>query len=61
MSDLTSSGVPLDPKEQMRLALEAKQKHAHAQHASQNEQSDAMGGPRGKAASKRQFRRKSGG
>lgn len=51
---------PLDPKEAMRAALDAKKSAQHARNeASGGEKS--MGATHAKAAGKRQFRRKSGG
>lgn len=51
---------PLDPKEAMRQALEAKKT---AQHAREDNAGGAksLGSTHAKAAGKRQFRRKSGG
>ncbi|QGF23791.1 DUF5302 domain-containing protein [Raineyella fluvialis] len=53
------SSAPLDPKEQMRQALEAKRAGAHAG-TPHDPQPNSLGGPHGKAGGKRQFRRKSG-
>lgn len=53
------SSTPLDPKEQMRQALEAKRAGEHAGSA-HDAQRSSLGGPHGKAGAKRQFRRKSG-
>lgn len=61
MSENKPDGAPLDPKEQMRQALEAKQKAAHRAAEGRDAASDTVGGPRTKAAAKRQFRRKAGG
>ena len=61
MTDKTPDEAPLDPKEQMRLALEAKQKAKHRSGKGRDAQADAVGGPRGQVGAKRQFRRKAGG
>jgi hypothetical protein len=53
--------TPLDPKEQMRLALEAKRAGEHASGSATEAQRSSGGGPHGKVGGKRQFRRKSGG
>lgn len=59
------AGTPtagLDPKEQMRLALERKNAAAQRQGGGPGvEGQDAIGGPHGKAGGKRVFRRKAGG
>lgn len=63
MTDMTESGnekAPVDPKEAMRRALEAKKNAQHA-HADGAGGSKSMGSTHAKAAGKRQFRRKSGG
>lgn len=51
---------PLDPKEQMRAALDAKKQaqHIHAESSSAN---GPRGGSQGQQGGKREFRRKSGG
>ena len=53
--------TPLDPKEQMRLALDAKRAGEHASGTANEAQRSTTGGPHGKVGGKRQFRRKSGG
>lgn len=61
MTDADSSpDKPVDPKEAMRQALEAKKlaQHAHAEGGGANR---SMGATHAKAAGKRQFRRKAGG
>ncbi|SDB80807.1 hypothetical protein GA0111570_103129 [Raineyella antarctica] len=50
----------LDPKEQMRAALEAKHAGHRANDAARNDQRNAQGGPHGQVGGKRQFRRKAG-
>ena len=55
-----SSDKPLDQKEAMRQALEAKRKHQH-QHNEGAAGAKSMGVAHSKAAGKRQFRRKAGG
>lgn len=59
-ADQGDSTPPLDPKEQMRRALEAKRAGAHASEGGHDAQRSSLGGPHGKAGGKRQFRRKSG-
>lgn len=59
MSD-TKADEPLDPKEAMRRALEAKQtKQSEGEQHSR--EAKVSGGPHKAAVGKRQFRRKSGG
>lgn len=54
--------MPLDPKEQMKVALEAKKASQHASAAGPSGgKGKASGGPQGQQGGKRQFRRKSGG
>lgn len=53
--------APLDPKEQMRAALEAKKAGAHTGENHADGKGKLAGGPHGQAAAKRVFRRKSGG
>lgn len=55
-----SPAAPLDPKEAMRQALEAKKNAQHA-HDEGPGQSKSLGATHTKAAGKRQFRRKAGG
>ena len=54
------AAAPLDPKEQMRAALEAKKnaQHIHAEGAGS---SGKKGGSQGPQGGKREFRRKAGG
>jgi hypothetical protein len=59
-SDTQPADKPLDPKEAMRLALEAKKQAQHA-HGDGAGGAKSMGSTHAKAAGKRQFRRKSGG
>ncbi len=59
-SETQPADKPLDPKEAMRQALEAK-KAAHHAHAEGAGGTKSMGSTHAKAAGKRQFRRKSGG
>ena len=55
-----ASEQPLDPKEEMRLALERKK--ASQRQGSQGSTGGQMAsGPKGQAGGKRMFRRKSGG
>lgn len=56
----TPDDKPVDPKEAMRAALEAKKKANHA-HNDGPGGSKSMGSASSKVAGKRQFRRKSGG
>lgn len=60
MTEPEKPAQPLDPKEAMRQALEAKKnaQHAHAEGATGAKN---MGATQSKAAGKRQFRRKAGG
>lgn len=51
----------VDPKEQMRAALEAKKAGAHSGENHADGKGKLSGGPHGQAAAKRVFRRKSGG
>lgn len=51
---------PVDPKEQMRAALEAKRNAQH-RHADGAASSGKQGGSQGQLGGKRQFRRKAGG
>lgn len=53
--------IPIDPKEQMRRALEAKRAGLHASAQAHDARRSSGGDPHGKAGGKRQFRRKSGG
>lgn len=55
-----AAGAEVDPKEQMRQALEAKKAHEHAGQAHLDGHAKA-GGEHGRAGGSRQFRRKSGG
>ncbi len=55
------SDAPKDPKEAMREALERKKASQHITAAGGDQKDKAAGGPHGKAAQKRQFRRKAGG
>lgn len=52
---------PLDPKEQMKAALEAKKTASHGNAAGAQGSGKASGGPHGQQGGKRTFRRKSGG
>lgn len=54
------AAAPLDPREQMRAALEAK-KHAQHKHADAAAAGRGSGGSQGQQGGKRQFRRKAGG
>ena len=54
------AGAAVDPKEQMRQALDAKKAHEHAGQAHLDGHAKA-GGEHGRAGGSRQFRRKSGG
>lgn len=54
------SDTPLDPKEQMKAALEAKKAGTHM-HAAGPGAAKSSGATQSKAAGKRQFRRKAGG
>ena len=51
----------VDPKEQMKAALEAKRNAAHGSAAGVQGGPKAAGGPHGKQGGKRAFRRKAGG
>lgn len=51
---------PTDPKERMRQALDAKQQAQHGQDLGRGPDK-SIGHAQGKAAGRRQFRRKSGG
>lgn len=53
--------TPIDPKEQMRRALEAKRAGLHASGQAHDARRSSGGDPHGQAGGKRQFRRKSGG
>ncbi len=52
--------APKDPKEEMRQALERKQAAHHQSGDPNSETGRKAGGPHGRPASKRVFRRKSG-
>lgn len=52
---------PLDPKEQMKAALEAKKAAQHAGGQGAQGGPKASGGPHGQQGGKRTFRRKAGG
>lgn len=60
MSTDADNPAPLDPKEQMKAALEAKKnaQHLHAEGAASKGKQGGAHGPQG---GKRQFRRKAGG
>lgn len=60
MTEPTPEAKPLDPKEAMRAALEAK-KNAQQSHADGHGGAKSIGSTHTKAAGKRQFRRKAGG
>lgn len=60
MTEPEKSDQPLDPKEAMRQALEAK-KHANKAHNDGSAGPKSLGATSKGAASKRQFRRKAGG
>jgi hypothetical protein len=60
MSEETTEPEAIDPKEAMRLALEAK-KGKQAAGEQQAQGNKVAGGPHKQAAGKREFRRKSGG
>jgi len=53
-------GNEVDPKEQMRRALEAKKSAQHKSAGGQEAQQSSHSGPHGKVGGKREFRRKSG-
>lgn len=55
------AAAPLDPKEQMRAALEAKKTAQHIHADSAGSVGKGGGGQQGKQGGKREFRRKSGG
>ena len=55
------AATPLDPKEQMKAALEAKKNAAHANTQGAQGGPKASGGPHGQQGGKRTFRRKAGG
>ncbi|MFP5416174.1 MAG: DUF5302 family protein [Actinomycetes bacterium] len=57
----TDADQPLDPKEQMKAALEAKKAASHASAAAGQPGAKASGGPHGQQGGKRTFRRKAGG
>lgn len=61
--DTPSDGqAPIDPKEQMRAALEAKKAAHHKNADGPDPKNNADGGhTAGKAGARREFRRKSGG
>lgn len=61
MSEASDADKVLDPKEQMRAALEAKKNAQHGTSAGTQGGSKASGGPHGQQGGKRTFRRKSGG
>ncbi len=60
MTKPEDASKPVDPKEAMRAALEAKKNANHA-HGDGTAGSKSMGATHSKAAGKRQFRRKAGG
>ncbi len=56
------AATPLDPREQMKAALEAKKAAQHSNNAGGPQGgAKASGGPHGQQGGKRQFRRKAGG
>ena len=61
MSEPKDADKAVDPKEQMRAALEAKKNANHANAAGAHGGPKASGGPHGQQGGKRTFRRKAGG
>ncbi len=61
MTDAKDADKPLDPKEQMRAALEAKKNAQHGGTTGVQGGPKASGGPHGQQGGKRTFRRKAGG
>ena len=61
MSEPKDADKVVDPKEQMRAALEAKKNASHGGAAGVQGGSKAAGGPHGQQGGKRTFRRKAGG
>lgn len=61
MSEAKDGEKAVDPKEQMKAALEAKRKAQHASAAGVQGGPKASGGPHGQQGGKRTFRRKAGG
>lgn len=57
----TGADKTVDPKEQMKAALEAKRAASHASAAAGKGGDKASGGPHGQQGGKRTFRRKAGG
>ncbi len=61
MSEAKDADKVIDPKEQMKAALEAKKNAAHANTQGAQGGPKASGGPHGQQGGKRTFRRKAGG
>lgn len=61
MSDAKDGDKVVDPKEQMKAALEAKKNAQHANAGGTQTGPKASGGPHGQQGGKRTFRRKAGG
>ena len=61
MSDAKDGDKVVDPKEQMRAALEAKKNAQHGNAGGAQTGPKASGGPHGQQGGKRTFRRKAGG
>ena len=61
MSEPMDADKVVDPKEQMRAALEAKRNASHGSAAGTQGGPKAAGGPHGQQGGKRTFRRKAGG
>lgn len=61
MSEAKDADKVVDPKEQMRAALEAKKNAQQAGQAGTQTGPKASGGPHGQQGGKRTFRRKAGG
>ena len=61
MSEAKDADKIIDPKEQMKAALEAKKNASHGNAASAQTGPKASGGPHGQQGGKRTFRRKAGG
>ena len=61
MSEAKDADKVIDPKEQMKAALEAKKNASHANTQGAQGGPKASGGPHGQQGGKRTFRRKAGG
>ena len=61
MSEANDGDKVVDPKEQMKAALEAKKNAQHGSAAGAQGGAKTAGGPHGQQGGKRTFRRKAGG